>query len=977
MTKLTDLTTGTIQDSDKILFVDDSETNLSLKEKLISWSGLKDSISSLDLFKVFSSTFLYVIDNGSIETPEKGNPVLSYQTINSAISDYTAGDTIIFQGAFTMDQELFKQSDTIRAVLYDENTILDIDDTATAYFTDTDGGATNIYVEGDGEFTHSGGGTTPSINMDTSGSFLSVKCKRLVSHGPNKIDGGYYFEIDNIDLNGLDSFIASGQSVSGSSCKFVNTNLNAATAINSYIMLLVGAGDYHFKNFTITDTGGTSTAVGIQITSFGSMVLDNVRIDMNHVDASCLTINNSSPVTIEIRGECVLNRDIVYGGSTVTYTGSGTLIANGVVIYKPSSRTELVNVLHIDPTIDTTGTTSVSTRLNTILSNYKNVFFPDGTYLIDETLIPTSNSVIIGAPGAIIKMDSDFEDSTHSSYYLGKFRSHAILYDSVSNCEINWLGTFNGDQDNQGNETLTGDSNQIYTIGIGVKSSSYISTKAAKGNKIFNVVQLYNCTNFTVSNIDFTNGATTLDQRNCCADISFSSYGKISDCYADGSEEAVDLNLDCSYVDISHISGKDLTQNVVEVSNSHVIKVNEVSGENCNCLSIFNYGLKASAYDAGTTYSNGATVTYNDREYENISGGDLTAVTPDGSPSDWQDNGSNIYEPVMENTSHIYTNCSATFDSGYTSTGQAYPFEFQKCKGLIAKGLTINESGSTGNITAGVIFGHNDNDAVTNCIAEFNMNAETVGFTTYGVYVGNNVDIKLLKPTVFYECDSNSEYHVYITGNSGRVYVDSPDLQSANTTGIGLQVASSNRVVDVFGAVNFSGFTVANRYKPAAKTLLKPYYQIPFADRPTAPQDGQVLLDTTNDRMYVYNKGETQYESLDDMQELIVVSGGSTTEKTWFFATEKIRLIELKAVIVGGSTPSADYTIKYAANRNDAGTEVVTGGVTVSNETTGVSTTSFSNDYIPADNWVWIETSGYSGTVTELFVELIGKKQYT
>ena len=76
------------------------------------------------------------------------------------------------------------------------------------------------------------------------------------------------------------------------------------------------------------------------------------------------------------------------------------------------------------------------------------------------------------------------------------------------------------------------------------------------------------------------------------------------------------------------------------------------------------------------------------------------------------------------------------------------------------------------------------------------------------------------------------------------------------------------------------------------------------------------------------------------------------------------------AVLVGGTTPSLVYTVKYAADVSATGTEVVTSGSTVTNTTTGNITTTFSNGVIPADNFVWVSLSTITGAPTSFHLTL-------
>ena len=71
----------------------------------------------------------------------------------------------------------------------------------------------------------------------------------------------------------------------------------------------------------------------------------------------------------------------------------------------------------------------------------------------------------------------------------------------------------------------------------------------------------------------------------------------------------------------------------------------------------------------------------------------------------------------------------------------------------------------------------------------------------------------------------------------------------------------------------------------------------------------------------------------------------------------------IHSVVAGSTSPSVTFSIRYGTDVSGAGTEVVTGGITVTSTTTGINTTSFDNASIPSDSWVWLTTSAKSGSV--------------
>ena len=79
---------------------------------------------------------------------------------------------------------------------------------------------------------------------------------------------------------------------------------------------------------------------------------------------------------------------------------------------------------------------------------------------------------------------------------------------------------------------------------------------------------------------------------------------------------------------------------------------------------------------------------------------------------------------------------------------------------------------------------------------------------------------------------------------------------------------------------------------------------------------------------------------------------------------------KLRAVL-RGTTPSVTWTLRHGSDRNAAGTEVVTGGTTTTNTTTGETITSFNSASIPAGDHVWLETTAASGTVLSFRVTIV------
>jgi hypothetical protein len=103
---------------------------------------------------------------------------------------------------------------------------------------------------------------------------------------------------------------------------------------------------------------------------------------------------------------------------------------------------------------------------------------------------------------------------------------------------------------------------------------------------------------------------------------------------------------------------------------------------------------------------------------------------------------------------------------------------------------------------------------------------------------------------------------------------------------------------------------------------------------------------------------------------LTIINPTSSEDVVLFFTTASITFSQIRSTVMG-TTPSVTFSIRYGTDISAAGTEVVTGGITCTNTTTGVSTTSFNNATVPIDNFVWLTTSASSGTVDQLAVSLL------
>ena len=104
---------------------------------------------------------------------------------------------------------------------------------------------------------------------------------------------------------------------------------------------------------------------------------------------------------------------------------------------------------------------------------------------------------------------------------------------------------------------------------------------------------------------------------------------------------------------------------------------------------------------------------------------------------------------------------------------------------------------------------------------------------------------------------------------------------------------------------------------------------------------------------------------------LTVESPTDSEDISMFFVSEAVTITKMACVLTGSSTPSVTWTVRHSTDRSATGNEVVTSGTTTTSLTTGSVVTSFNDATIPANSFVWLETTAQSGTVDSLNLTII------
>jgi len=113
--------------------------------------------------------------------------------------------------------------------------------------------------------------------------------------------------------------------------------------------------------------------------------------------------------------------------------------------------------------------------------------------------------------------------------------------------------------------------------------------------------------------------------------------------------------------------------------------------------------------------------------------------------------------------------------------------------------------------------------------------------------------------------------------------------------------------------------------------------------------------------------------ALKDETKFTMDDPGASEDIGLFFTEIAITITKMVAVLNGSSSPSLTWTIRHDPDRSASGAEAVTGGTVTTSTTTGSVVTTFNDATIPADSFVWLETTAQSGTVDQINLTLIYK----
>lgn len=136
----------------------------------------------------------------------------------------------------------------------------------------------------------------------------------------------------------------------------------------------------------------------------------------------------------------------------------------------------------------------------------------------------------------------------------------------------------------------------------------------------------------------------------------------------------------------------------------------------------------------------------------------------------------------------------------------------------------------------------------------------------------------------------------------------------------------------------------------------------------TVDAAGEICVDTTSGTVN-YHDGTAERVLTPIQSKSVTIESPTSSEDISLFYTDEAITITKIVYVITGST-SVTTTIRHHTDRSNTGNEVVTSGTTANSTTTGNVVTSFNDATVPADSFIWLETTALSGTPTSLNVTI-------
>lgn len=114
--------------------------------------------------------------------------------------------------------------------------------------------------------------------------------------------------------------------------------------------------------------------------------------------------------------------------------------------------------------------------------------------------------------------------------------------------------------------------------------------------------------------------------------------------------------------------------------------------------------------------------------------------------------------------------------------------------------------------------------------------------------------------------------------------------------------------------------------------------------------------------------GNSSGSSNSSLSKTITIESPTSSEDITIFRTDVAITVKEVVAVSTGSSPNTTFRLRHSTNRNNSGNSLTNSLAT--NSTTTGNTATLSDDTIPADSWIWLETTAASGTNVTFSVDI-------
>ena len=139
---------------------------------------------------------------------------------------------------------------------------------------------------------------------------------------------------------------------------------------------------------------------------------------------------------------------------------------------------------------------------------------------------------------------------------------------------------------------------------------------------------------------------------------------------------------------------------------------------------------------------------------------------------------------------------------------------------------------------------------------------------------------------------------------------------------------------------------------------------------PSSPSEGDFWYHGTDEFLRYRDSAKNVSLTGIGRKSILVEDPTASEDLTMFFTEEAITVRQVEGVLRGSATPTVTISVMHNTDRNAAGNNVLTAATAITSTTTGDSPAIGGDVTIPANSFVWLETSAQGGTVDEINVTI-------